>query len=391
MSVTPIVPVPEMKTTKTIEPAITESSLDDFQQMISKFGLGAIITIEYHNKKSGIGWTPDEIKEALRNVGLTDKVVSDINPTTAIADTRASFRGVRTEDGRQACAEIVHRDPKAKILTIGLLARDVKDKRSKWTTFDTLEFDYKQCIFTLQGTTEAAKEFRVRAAHRLTHYMGGLFSKNIINGFVYLWNGFNYDAGGKNKYIPQMYLDDVNKLKEACLSLGAVKLKIANQLATPDSKESIGDMAKSTLQSKIDWCNECMTEWKNRKKIRTSSQENVFGEMEKIASQMVVLKDSLEIEVSSLETHLEDIRKTALLLIDEKNVSTEQSVLKNLINMPEYEIDDGFFVIPICDFPFQIKVNGESIKNKELKNAAAELGLIIYHEDDTIIATKSLG
>lgn len=390
MSVTPIIPKPEITTTLNNTPTKKAVELDDFEQMISKFGLGAIVTVEYH-KFSGNGWTPEQIKDALKKVGLTSSVVSNINPTTAIADTRASFRGVKTDDGRMVSAEITHRDPQNKLLTIALLSRDVQDKRSKWTTFDTLEFDYKQWIFTLQGTTPAAAEFRNRASHRLTHYMGGMFSKQIINGFVFLWNGFNYDAGGKNKYIPQMYLDEVNKLKEACLILGGVKLKIANQLATPDSKESIGDMAKSTLQSKIEWCNECMAAWKLKKKIRTTSQDNVFAEMEKIASQMVVLKDSLEIEVSSLEEHLEQLRSTALLLVEEKNATIEASTLKKLMSMPEFEIDAGFWVIPFDDFPFNIKVKNELIKNKELIKAANEMDLMIYHEDNTLIVTSKVG
>ena len=320
----------------------SKSSLNNVSQ-----GIGCMVAWAFNGKS----WLPSDLRQWAGDIGMSWLKIKDVPVTNGMHNAAQNFRDVSTNE-EPIKADKCHSDPDAGLYTFALLEREADStaKRSKYDTIDKVTYDAGNQSFLSTGKTAHAQKLIDAINFRVSHYTGNEFRKWVIMPCLQRWKAMRIMGG--SYYVTDKFQSEVNQLEELCTKAG-VTLIVLDQRNTQRTTRNIGNETKKTILTRIEDCKKQLDTWKGRKRIRKDGSEKLLGELKDILDTSKMLQGCLSMKIDDIKDQIKDCTNEAIALIN--NQSTKPVTSKKVLNLwknamkPEYEVDEGIYMIPFED------------------------------------------
>ena len=292
-------------------PTITRKSSDQQITDAIASGFGALVSWGYPS--SWKGNTPSEIEEAFKASGI-DLEVAELSDSHATRQGCVSFR--KWNDGSDTYrAEVSDKDKDTGVITISVQKQTKVGRKTDWIATESLT--YKDGKFEAPANTPAGKRVVDLVNFRGSHYTGMEFSRWILKPLVMNANAVKLQDIDGLYYMIEKRMDLVAKIKLACDLLG-LRFRKRNLLKSSDNVADMAENARDGLVDRIESIKSTLTEWEAKSKIRKSSEDALFNELDSIKEEAEVLADALGFALEDLVSSLASAKERAVEMINGK-------------------------------------------------------------------------
>ena len=127
-------------------------------------------------------------------------------------------------------------------------------------------------------------------------------------------------------YMIEARMDLVSKVKIACDLIEGIRFRKRDLLANAGNLADMSETAQENLADRIGSVTETLEAWEAKSKIRKSSSDALYTELEAIRAEAEVLADALGFGLQQIEEALESAQTRAVDMVTEKNDAYEGRV-----------------------------------------------------------------
>lgn len=294
-------------------------------------GLGALVSWGY---PSSFGVTPEKIAEAFKASGLTDVEVQPISLNHGVRQGCTSFRQYKDSSGtyRAEISNVAKDETSGAVrLTISVQKRAKIGKKTDWLCDDvngeilTVLSDDTGISFERDAKTNAGRRVQDLVNFRLTHYTGLELTRWVLKPIMLSNNAVKLADVDGLYYMIEARMELVSKVKIACDLIG-VRFRKRDLLANAGNLADMSETAQENLADRIGAVTETLEAWEAKSKIRKSSSDALYAELEAIRDEAEVLADALGFGLRKIEDALESAELRAVDMVTEKNEAYEGRV-----------------------------------------------------------------
>ena len=323
----------QTQTNETTSVTSAKPSIARDQEVIENVmsGLGALVSWGYQPKFSA---TPQKIREAFKASGL-DVEVPEISLNHGVRQGCTSFRQWKHATGvfRAEISNTAKDDLGAVRLTVSVQKRVKNGKKTDWICDDvngetlTVLKDAQGVVsFEKSAVTPAGVRVQELVTHRLSHYTGLEMTRYVLKPLMMDNNCVKLIDVDGLYYLIESKMDLVKKIKIACDLIEGIRFRKRDLLANAENKEDMSETAQENLAERISSVTETLEAWSAKSKIRKSSSDALYNELEAIKMEAEVLADALGFGLKSINEAIDQANSRAVEMVTEKNEAYEGRV-----------------------------------------------------------------
>jgi len=332
------------------QPTITRHSSDqDITDAVAQ-GFGSLVSWGYSYNWQGE--TKSKIEDAFKASGI-DLTLQTITDAHATRSGCTAFRKWKTPVGTFRC-EVSDKNKESGEITVSVQKQEKVGRKTDWVAIESLT--YNNGAFVAPANTDAGKRVQALILHRSTHYTGMEFTRWILKPMMFENHAVKLMDIDGLYYMIESKDQLVQSIKVACDLLG-VRFRKRNLLNSSDNVQDMSENAQGGLLARIDDVLETLNKWQAKSKIRKSSEDALYAELDSIKTEAEVLSDALGFALDSLNDSIADAKTRAVEMINGQQdfncPAPQEGSLnrwKSLLNDDHLLADDGdlkVFVIPM--------------------------------------------
>jgi hypothetical protein len=179
--------------------------------------------------------------------------------------------------------------------------------------------------FERDAKTNAGRRVQDLVNFRLTHYTGLELTRWVLKPLMLSNNAVKLADVDGLYYMIEARMELVSKVKIACDLIG-VRFRKRDLLANAGNLADMSETAQENLADRIGSVTETLEAWEAKSKIRKSSSDALYAELEAIRDEAEVLADALGFGLRKIEDALESAETRAVDMVTEKNEAYEGRV-----------------------------------------------------------------